>query len=370
MSDLRVAYTIEQLWHRVPGGTATAALRLAEALQNTRRVAVVGVSARHPFAGDQAPPTLPTRQLFLPRPILYESWHTFRWPSVRTVVPDAEVAHATTLAVPPADLPLVVTLHDLAFLRHPSCFTRRGLRLFFRGLRLAAEEADLVLCSSRFTLDDALDAGVPAEKLRLVYLGVDPPRGRDDDVEVEGVLARYGIDAPYVLWVGTDEPRKNLRTLVSAWSGLQHPVHLVLVGPAGWGFRDVASAGTARGAGGGRMIRCGFVPAADLDALYRGASVFCYPSYTEGFGLPVLEAMVRGVPVVTSAGTAMEETVGAAGLLVDPRDASGLAAALDRVLGDRVLASELSEAGRLRAAEFTWEKTAAATLEAYEEVSR
>jgi glycosyltransferase involved in cell wall biosynthesis len=183
---------------------------------------------------------------------------------------------------------------------------------------------------------------------------------------VAALLREHDLDR-YVLWNGTIEPRKNLPTLIEAFRRLDagDDVDLVLVGPDGW-HEDVER--RIEGLD-GRVRRLPFQTRADLAALHAGAAAFCYPSLREGFGLPVLDAMAQGTPVVTSAGTATEEVADGAALLVDPLDADALAGALRRVLDDPDVAARLSDAGRARAAEYPWERTAALTAAAYEEVA-
>jgi glycosyltransferase involved in cell wall biosynthesis len=164
------------------------------------------------------------------------------------------------------------------------------------------------------------------------------------------------------MWCGTLEPRKNVPTLLRAFEtarASQPDLGLVLVGPTGWG--DVAVPSTT----GVQLL--GFLGPDELHLAYAGARAFCYPSLREGFGLPVLEAMAHGVPVVTSAGTAMAEFTEGAGILVDPRDADGLAAALSRAVGDEHDA--LARAAAKRANEYSWEAAAAATIDAYREAA-
>lgn len=361
---MRVAYTLEQCWHTVPGGTARAALDVATALTARPEVSLIGVAAYH--RADPAPawsPTIPVRQLRLGRLALYEAWHVARRPAVEGATGPVDVIHATGVAVPPKSAPLVVTVHDLAYVRDPSQFSRKGRRFFNQALQLTRRDADLVLCSSQATLDDCLQAAIPAERLRLVPLGVRAePVGA---VEVADTLARYGLPERYVLSVGTHEPRKNLATMLDAFRKLDRAdLTLVLVGAAGW----QVSVDELVAPLGDRVRVLGFVPNGDRDALYAGASVFCYPSLFEGFGLPVLEAMAQGTPVVTSLGTATEEAAGDAGIVVDPTDPGAIAEAMAAVLDDEALAARLSEAGRARAATFTWDRTAALTLAAYQEL--
>jgi glycosyltransferase involved in cell wall biosynthesis len=362
---VRVAVTLEQCWHRVPGGTATAAIEVVRALQSRHDVELVGVSARHlRLPPDPWRPPIPTRPLPLPRVALYELWHRRRWPPVQRATGPVDVIHATGVALPPRTAPLVVTVHDLAYLHDPSHFTRHGLKFFQRALDLAKRDADIVLCSSTATERDCRAAGFDPARLRVVPLGVRAEPAAP--ASVTDVLGRLGLKR-YVLWVGTIEPRKNLPTLVAAFRRLDRSdVDLVLVGPEGWNEQVGAHTDGIDD----RVRVLGFLPPRDLAALYAGAAVFCLPSIREGFGLPVLEAMAQGTPVVTSRGTSTEEVAGTAGIVVDPLDAAAIAAALESVLDDDDLAARLSAAGRARAAEFTWERTAAATAEAYADAAQ
>jgi glycosyltransferase involved in cell wall biosynthesis len=354
---MRVAFTIEQSWHRVPGGTAVAALELARELSGRPGVELVGVAARHrePPPEPWRPP-IPVRHLPLPQLVLYESWHYLGRPRVERATGPVDVIHATGVAIPPRSAPLVVTVHDLSYLVYPKHFSRAGLRFFRRALKLVRVRADLVLCSSEATLEHCVQVGLPRERLRHVPLGVQIDRA--DDADVARVRERYGLAGPYVLWTGTVEPRKNLPGLLAAWERLRTDAELVLVGPRGWNEELRLPAG---------VKTLGFVPGDDLRALYAGAEAFCFPSLMEGFGFPVIEAMAQGTPVITSAGTSTEELARDAGLLVDPRDPGAIAAALRRVLSDPSLAAELREAGARRAAEYTGERNADLVLAAYEE---
>jgi glycosyltransferase involved in cell wall biosynthesis len=362
---MRAAVVIEQCWHRVPGGTATAALAQVAAVAATGRVDQVGVAARHPGPPPEPwRPAIPVRHLPLPRPVLYRTWHRWRRPPVERATGPVDVVHATGYAIPPRHAPLVVTLHDLAWRREPSMFTRNGVRFFEAGLRCALDDADLVLVPSRATLEDCVAAGIARSRLRHVPWGMTMVDVADGDVEE--VRRRFGLTERYVLAVGTLEPRKNIPRLIEAFARLPHrDVTLVVVGPEGWGESpptDVTRLGT-------RLRFTGFIPNRQLGPLYGGASVVCYPSLWEGYGLPVAEAMGAGAPVVTSTGTATEELVaGGAGLAVDPYDVDAIAKAIASVLDDDDLADRLRAAGRERARATTWAGTAAATIAAYEEV--
>ncbi len=255
--------------------------------------------------------------------MLYDLWLRRGWPKVERATGPVDVAHATTLIPCATDAPMVVTVHDLAFLHDPSHFTRRGNSIFRRSLEQIRRRADLVLCSSEATMDDCVAAGIPGHRLRLVPLGVDA--AKVDAAEGARVMALYHLPQRYLLFVGTVEPRKNLRGLVQAIALLDEPLPLVVAGAEGWGDIDMPTGGDVR--------FIGFVPAADLSGLYAGAEVFCYPSEREGYGLPVLEAMAQGTPVVTSRGTATEETAGGAAVLVDPADPADIARGIAEACG-------------------------------------
>jgi glycosyltransferase involved in cell wall biosynthesis len=341
-----------------------AAVETARALVK-RGCDLIGVAARHrrPARPPYSPP-IPVAQLPLSRVALYESWHRVRRPKVQRATGPVDVIHATAIAIPPPSAPLVVTIHDLAWLHEPAHFTRRGRSFFNRGLALAKRDADLVLCPSQTTHDDCLIAGFDSQRLMVVPFGVATVRASAHDVST--VARRYGIDRPYIMWTGTIEPRKNLRGLVDAWRSLEFDVDLVLVGPRGWNEDIDALIGLARD----RIHLLGFVPNEDLSALYAGAAVFCYPSFLEGFGFPVLEAMAQGAPVVTSAGTSTEELVGDAGILVNPADGEAIANGIRSVLEDGALAAKLKAAGIERAAKYSWDRTAELVNRAYEKVAK
>jgi glycosyltransferase involved in cell wall biosynthesis len=364
----RVAVTVEQCWHRVPGGTATSTLGTLRALADRPDVELVGVSARHD--GPPPPsfvPPIPVRALPLPRLALYETWHALRWPAVERATGLVDVVHATAVAVPPTRAPLVMTIHDLAFLHHPEQATRHGLRFFRRGTELARRHARLVLVPSEATAAECRDAGFEPDRLRIVPWGVDARPVTEADVEA--TRRRHGLDRPYVLFVGTIEPRKNLAGVIGAMASLAgRELDLVLVGPDGWNEDLDARLRTLAGTG-IRVHRLGFQAPEQLPPLYGGAAAFCFPSLREGFGMPVLDAMAHGAPVVTSAGTATAEVAGDDALLVDPTDHEAIAAALASLLDDPGLAEDLRARGRARAATFSWARTAELTAAAYAEVA-
>jgi glycosyltransferase involved in cell wall biosynthesis len=353
---VRIAYTFEQCWGRVPGGTGIAAIEVAQELALRSDVEVIGVAGRHrhPPTDGFAPPIAVTSLPF-GGPLLYESWLRLRWPKVESVVDNADLVHSTTIIPPATSLPLVVTVHDLAFLRHPDFFTARGNKVFRRSLDIIRDKAAMVLCSSQATLVDCKTAGIEIDRLRLVPLGVTSQTITDADRA--RVRATYNLPELFILFVGTLEPRKNLARLIAALDSVKAAPPLVVVGMAGWGDHSPSTAHDVR--------FTGFVPAHDLPALYEACTVFAFPSVLEGYGLPVIEAMAHGAAVVTSRGTSTEEVAGGAAVLVDPLSvesiASGLSEALENV--DKLRAS-----GIARAAQVPWAVTAEATMSAYREV--
>ncbi|MCL3776997.1 glycosyltransferase family 4 protein [Actinomyces sp. AC-19-1] len=351
---------VEQLWQPVPGGSGTYVVELARALRE-RGCRVAGLAAAHassPSATDVGlPPSVQVRGSRLPRTALYESWNRLRLPRAESVLPGADVVHATTWAVPGTRLPLAVTVHDLAFLRSPEHFTRRGTSFFLRCLERTAAEADVVITPSQATADDCVATGIEAGRIEVIPHGVRTLPVTEE--QVSALRTEHGLNGEYVLWTGTHEPRKNLLALLRAFSLLatDYPgLHLVLVGPEGWGD-DAEERRLVEGLG-GRVHVTGRLSDADLAAAYTGARAFCFPSHWEGFGLPVLEAMAYGAPVVTSRGTCMEEVCGDAGLLAHSTSPEEIARQLARAIGPAH--DELRAAGLERAASFTWQASAAA----------
>lgn len=357
---MRAALTFEQCWRDAPGGTGIAAVELARALASRDDVEVVGVAGRRrraPTAGYA--PTVEMKWLPVAGPLLVETTLRFGWPRIESATGPLDVLHATSI-IPLAsspELPLVVTVHDLAFLHHPSYFTARGRDVFARSLDAVRRRATLVLCSSRATLDDCAANGFDVSRLRLVPLGV---RLREATAaQVEEVRVRLALPREYLLFVGTLEPRKNLARLLDAHQSLGSSVPpLVVAGAAGWGDDEWSR----RIAESSNVVSIGHVSGADLPAVYAGAHALCYPSLMEGFGLPILEAMSQGTPVVTSEGTSTQEVAGGAAVLVDPYSVGSIAEGIRDALARR---GELAQLGVERAKGASWEATAGLVARAY-----
>ena len=356
---MRVAITLEQCWHDVPGGTGVYGVELARELALISDLELVGVAGRHRAAATAGfAPTVPVRSLPVAGPLLYEGWLRLGWPRVEGATGRVDVVHATSIIPAATTAPLVVTIHDLAFVHDPSHFTRRGVDVFRRSMRLVKRRASRIICVSQATLDDCIAHGFDVDRLRCVENGVRPIAVTDTDVRT--VKARHRLPDDYLLFVGTIEPRKNLSRLLEAHASLGDGIpDLVIAGAAGWG--DALDVPVPLQ---GRVHRVGFVPGDELAALYAGAVALCYPSIREGFGLPILEAMAQGTPVVTSANGATEEVAGGAAVLVDPLDIASIADGVLRVIENR---TELSTRARERSASLSWRRTAQLTRDVYAE---
>jgi glycosyltransferase involved in cell wall biosynthesis len=258
----------------------------------------------------------------------------------------------------------VVTVHDLGYLHFPDAHPALSRRYIDLSTRWSVRTARRVIAVSAATRDDLVTMlRVSASKISVVHHGVRPVVCVSES-DMRATLERLGIMQPYVLFVGTVQPRKNLQRLIRAFaqvvsSGLPH--RLVIAGRMGWLTEpiraEVASLNLTD-----RVHFAGYVPDGDLPALYRGADAFAFPSLYEGFGMPVLEALAYGVLVVASNTTSLPEIVGDAGVLVDPLDEAAIGAALVRVLADTSLRARLAVVGPERAAHFSWERCAQETL--------
>ncbi len=288
---------------------------------------------------------------------------------LEALVGPVDVFHATNylLTHPVQRAKRVVSIHDLTLILFPEWHPAKRLRHMRAGLRASAEAADRIIAVSRATKDDIVKhLAVDPERVAVVPEGVDSSCRPLPRAEVEAALAPLGLAyGAYLLFLGTLEPRKNIGRLLDAVMQVGADVGpLVLAGADGWG-NDELRPRIADLTRQGRVRALGYVPETLRPPLLGGARAFLYPSLYEGFGLPPLEAMACGTPVVTSAVSSLPEVVGDAALLIDPLDVDGLAGAIRRLWADDVLRSDLRARGLARAREFSWERTARLTLEAY-----
>lgn len=265
----------------------------------------------------------------------------------------------------------VITIHDLNFIHFPQFLTPESIR-YYGQIHRAVERADHILTDSHWTRDDVIaHLAVSPERVTTVHLAANSVyRPITDQQEVRRAAASFGLPSEFIIFVGTLEPRKNLPTLLQALRKLRdsgYGIHLAVVGHKGWLFDRVYSTLTELS-----LADCVHflenVSNEDLARLYNAARCLTLPSYYEGFGLPPLEAMACGTPVVVSDRSSLPEIVGDAGLLVDPDNADELAATLARVLDDGALRTSLRQRGLVRAGRFSWAKAAAETVAVYAQV--
>jgi glycosyltransferase involved in cell wall biosynthesis len=390
---VRVAINVEQLLYRAPGGIGRYTAKLVTLLPDLfpedtvvpftarhgeeevrRAYRQFGIDPEHRPGPRSGPVPLPVR-LPLPRPVLYDGWHLAGLPRLNwlsSALGAVDLIHAPSVAVPaPGRARLVVTVHDVAAELFPETFPPRGRWFHARGVRAAARRADLVITVSEAAAAEIRDhTPIRPDRLRVVPNGVDATAATPEDVE--RTLARFGLaGAPYVFWLGSLEPRKNVGVLISAFARLvaarpELPHRLVLAGPSGWRQAGLVPEMQRPGLG-DRLRLLGPVSYEQLPGLYAGAALLAFPSRHEGFGLPVLEAMVQGTPVACADIPALREVAGGAARLVPPMDVDAWVATLDELLDDDRSRQKMAAAGRVRAAGFSWERTVRATHAVYEE---
>lgn len=324
-------------------------------------------SGIHPIQGLDH---LPTRTVRLG----YKPWRMLVWLGQLSHIGwdrffrDTLTFHATEhLLLPLHSVPTVLTVHDLIFRRFPQY--HKPLNRWYLNLTmpLYVKQATAIIAISQATKQDLISAyGVPADKIRVVYEAADPRFKPQAEHEIARVRSKYSLPERYILFVGTIEPRKNLPRLLEAYrkvhrAGLTDA--LVVVGKRGWlvgdFFRKLEDETLPP------VILPGFVSDEDLPALYAGAQALAFPSLFEGFGLPMLEAMACGTPVVASRAGSLPEIGGDAAVYFDPESIEEMAEALERVLTDAELAEHLRRKGLARAKQFSWRKAARETLDIY-----
>lgn len=312
--------------------------------------------------------TVQFKIFFLPPAILEFLWNRLHiWP-IEKFIGVVDIFHSSDWTQPPTatDTKKVTTVHDLVAYLFPSSQDPKIVAVQKRRLARVRAEADMILADSQTTKEDLIKfLQIDESKIKVVSLAAQEEFKPQDEDKTREVLEKYKIKKPYILSVATQEPRKNIQKLLDVFKIIvqERPqVNLVLTGKYGWG------PGVRTGA---NVIWTGFVPQDDLVAIYSGCRVFVYPSLYEGFGLPILEAMACGSPVITSNNSSMAEIAKDAAILVDPRSEGQIKRAIDLVL-DLNLENyqKMVRASLSRARQYSWTKTARETLKVYEEVAR
>lgn len=328
------------------------------------------------------PPPPAANFIWKPTPIpprwLARVWHRARMPIPAEVFTGRiDLFHATDFVLPPT-LPAtrtLLTVHDLSFVRVPQAASPSLQAYLNRAVPRSVSMADHILADSQATKDDLLALyGADANKITVLYSGVDSRFQKITDVTVlRQARAKYGlIGISYLLSVGTVQPRKNYSRVVRALAGLRqrgYDLHYAIAGGKGWLEAEMHQAIAETGLGDAVHL-LGFVDDDDLPVLYSAARALVIPSLYEGFGLPILEAMACGTPVITSSLSSMPEVAGAAGVLVDPLDISAIEAAVMRIESDSHYRAFLIDAGYQQARQFTWEKSARQLKSIYERLLR
>ena len=298
-------------------------------------------------------------------------WHRLRLPlPVEVFTGPLDLFYSPDFVLPPVwRARTLLTVHDLSFVRYPQTADRRLHRYLNVAVPRSVWRADHILADSQNTAHDLTELwGVPSEKISVLYPGVESRfRPVTDAAELARVREQYDLSQRFILSVGTLQPRKNYERLIRAFGQLWattegRPYRLVVVGGKGWLYESIFDCVRELGLE-KEVLFPGFVADEDLPALYTLADLFAFPSLYEGFGLPVLEAMACGTPVVCSEASSLPEAAGDAALLVDPLDVEGWAKAMGRALSDEMLKRELVARGLAQARRFSWERAAGELLE-------
>ena len=317
------------------------------------------------------------RPLWLSQRTLNVLWYKLGLPvPVDALTGPADVFHFPDFVLPPVRRgATVVTVHDLSFMLVPECADERLRGHLERVVPISVREADYVTADSENTRNDLMTLlDVPPERVEVVYSGVDRRfRPIADEAAHEAARRKYGLNFPFMLYVGTIEPRKNLRRLLKAYrifrqqGRAQHK--LVLAGGLGWLYQDILH-DVEELVAEQEVVYLGRIPDDDLPVLYSLSDAFVFPSLYEGFGLPPLEAMACGTPVICSNTSSLPEVVGDAGILVPPEDVDGLALAMGALLNEPERRAVLGRRALERAQQFTWEAAAERVLSIYRRLGK
>lgn len=312
---------------------------------------------------------------FIPQRVFNFVWRYIDFPKLDTIVGKMDLFHFPNFTMMPVKKgKVVITVHDLSFMRYPHFTEPKNLKLLKRLFVKSIHRADLIFADSEFTKRDIIDVyHIDENKIQTVYLGVDNKFNANITLsEIEKVKEKYFLPDKYIFYVGTLEPRKNIPALLNAYKLLKErnkglPYKLVIVGMKGWLynkiFQDIQKLQLEND-----IIFTGYVEDNDLHLIYSGGSLLVYPSFYEGFGFPVIEAMACGIPVVCSDKTSLPEVAGDASIFCSTDDYEEISIKIEQVLSDKQLKKEMVNKGFQQARKFTWEKTAKTVLSSYKEL--
>jgi glycosyltransferase involved in cell wall biosynthesis len=379
---MRIGIDISQIVYEGTG-VATYTRSLVEALLKVdaeNRYVLFGSSLRNRAALSEFTKTLGAKNInkkfsFLPPKLLEFLWNGIHILPIETFTGELDVFHSSDWLEPPTSrAKRITTIHDFAVFKYPETFAKRGGHDIVanqkRKLHFVKYYSDLIIAVSETTKKDAIEIlKITEKKIKVIYEAADQIYYRREAQQIAAVRQKYKIEGEYLLCVGTREPRKNLDRVVMAFAEIaaaNKDLNLVIAGKYGWG-KDLA--GDQLSVIGNRIKLLGYVEKEDLARLYSGTQAFIFPSLYEGFGLPILEAMNCGAPVITSNLGSMKEIAGGAALLVDPERVEDIAGAISKVLRSKEVKEKLKLAGEKRAKDFSWEKTALQTLELYRQLT-
>ncbi len=366
MKDMRVGIDISQVVFDGTGAaTYTSALVNALLAKSNDDFVLFGASLRQKQKLEQFINSLPKKVdhkfVSIPPTLLNILWNDLHTLSVEKFIGKVDIFHSSDATQPPSKAKKITTVHDLVAYHFPETLHPKQLQVQRRRLGWVKAEADAVIAVSQATRDDLLAfLGIHPEKISVVYEGVNAMFNegvREDAEKIKQVQTKYAIPQEYILSIGTMQPRKNLSRLVTAFKQLENPPTLIIGGSVGWGKKLEQAP---------NVILTGFIKQQDLPYLYAGAKMFIYPALYEGFGLPVLEAMACGTPVVTANTSSLPEVGGDAAIYIDPKDMNSIAEGMSKALSMSETDYKTAQQKSIKqAAKFSWEKAATETLNVY-----
>lgn len=365
---MRIIYDAAPLLNPLTGVGHYASSLLQEMLIQDReaRFGLVAFTLRADKARLPVHDRVSVKHYRVPSRWLVTGWEKVGFPKGEAVFGRSDAVHGTNYWVPPLRKPNgVVTIHDLTFRLYPNMCTPQVQRYEWIVPKVLKRCSIVITHTEVIKAQVVSELGFPQDRIVVTRGGV---RGTFKGATPDHRLERdHGIEGDYVLFMGSSEPRKNLDRLLQAFAALQHQVQLVIAGPPGWGGVDIESLANKLHLG-KRVVITGYLPEAQIGSLVAGARLFAFPSLYEGFGLPPLEAMAAGVPVVAASAGALREVLGSAPFYCDPLDVDSIADALSRALSDEQSRQTAIKAGREQAAKYSWSETARLTLAAYRRI--
>ncbi len=362
---MKVAIGADQLLFRVMGGIGSYTRNMINCLNRNKDIKLSvyhskGVLKPSIESGEYNDIEIPYS-----RRLLSFSWQFLKVPSLERYLNSVDVVHALNFQIPPVKKkPLIVTVHDLSFLAYPQAFPLYGRFYHRRGLLNMVNMADYIIAVSESARSDLLKyTSFPSEKIKVIYQGFE--NISQEFIDKKATVKKYKLDFPYILYVGTIEPRKNINILIKAFQNVSRQnnnLKLVLAGSKGWLFKEIIEEINKIV---DKIVMLEGVTREELSVLYSNAELFVYPSLYEGFGLPPLEAMANGCPVIVSNSTSLPEVVGDAGLYFNPGEINELEQRINQLLTDESLKSKLKEKGFKKASSFSWEECCRQTIDLY-----